>query len=111
MNYILLDEGEKEISSGECEGTIDKEYLTILPTFGNILAFHLRNIITIEAENYKISLFLTSKEKLILFNLGNYYEDFLRILTDLRNEVIIKDLLMNETVIKPDIDMEFIYSG
>jgi hypothetical protein len=109
MSYALLNEDGKEITSGECEGTIDKEYLTLLPTFGNILAFHLRNIISIETENYKITLFLTSNEKLILSDLGYYYEDFQRNLTNLRNEVIIKDLLMNETVIKPDIDMEFIY--
>jgi hypothetical protein len=109
MSYILLDESEKEVVTGECKGTIDKEYLIVFPKFGNILPIHLRDIIEIETEDYRIILPITSKEKLILFNLGYYFEDFLRILTNLRNEVIIKDLLMNETVKKSDIDMEFVY--
>jgi len=109
MSYIFLDESGNEVGTGECKGTIDKEYLTVFPKFGNILPFHLRDIIQIETENYRIILPLFSKEKLILFNLGYYFEDFLRILTDLRNEVIIKDLLMNETNRKSDVDMEFVY--
>jgi hypothetical protein len=109
MSYTLLDESEKEVATGECKGTIDKEYLTVFPKFGNILPFHLRDINEIETENYRIILPLVSKEKLTLFNLGYYFEDFLRALTNLRNEVIIKDLLMNETVKKPDVEMEFTY--
>jgi len=109
MSYTLLNEGGREVATGDCKGTIDKEYLTVFPKFGNILPFHLRDIIQIEAENYRITLPIFSKEKLILFNLGHYFEDFLRILTDLRNEVIIKDLLMNETIRKSDVDMEFVY--
>ena len=109
MSYALLDESEKEVATGECEGTIDEEYLTVFPKFGDILPFHLRQIATINAENYRITLFLMPKEKLVLFNLGHYFEDFLRVLTDLRNEVIIKDMLMNETIKKSDVDMEFIY--
>jgi hypothetical protein len=109
MSYTLLDESEKEVATGECKGTIDKEYLTVFPKFGNVLPFHLRDINEIETENYRIILPMISKEKLTLFNLGYYFEDFLRVLTNLRNEVIIKDLLMNETVKKPDVEMEFIY--
>jgi len=109
MSFTLLDESGKEVAFGECKGTIDKEYLTVFPKFGNILPFHLRDIIGIETENYRITLPLISREKVILFNLGYYFEDFLRVLTNLRNEVIIKDLLMNETVRKPDVDMEFVY--
>jgi len=109
MNYILLDENEKQLATGECKGTIDKEYLTVFPKFGNILPFQLRDIIGIETENYRIILPLTSKEKVILLNLGRCFEDFLRVLTNLRNEMIVKDLLMNETIRKPDVDMEFVY--
>jgi hypothetical protein len=109
MSYTLLDESGKEVATGECKGTIDKEHLTVFPKFGNILPFHLRDIIEIDAENYRIISPLFSKETLILFNLGYYFEDFLRILTNLRNEVIIKDLLMNETIRKADVNMEFVY--
>jgi hypothetical protein len=108
-SYILIDGSGKEVANGECKGTIDKERLTVFPRFGNILSFHLRDINEVKTENYRIILPTVSEEKLILFNLGYCFEDFVRVLTNLRNEVIIKDLLMNETVKKPDVDMEFVY--
>ena len=109
MGYSLFSENGDQASSGDCKGTIDKEYLTVFPRFGNVLPFHLRDINEIVAENYRITLPLFSEEKLVLFNLGYCYEDFVRVLSDLRNEVIIKDLLMNETLRKSDINMEFTF--
>jgi len=110
MSYTLLDENGKQVATGECKGTISEEYLTVYPKFGDVLPFHLRDLSLIEAENYRITLLMFSKEKLTLFNLGQCFEDFERVLSDLRNEVIIKDLLMNETVRKPDVNMEFTYT-
>jgi len=108
MSYALLDENGEQAAAGDCKGTISKEYLTLYPKFGDILPFHLREISLIEAEDYRINLPMFSKEKVALFDLGQCYEDFYRVLSDLRNEVIIKDLLMNETIQKPDVNMEFI---
>jgi hypothetical protein len=109
MSYALFDENGRQIAAGDCKGTICKEYLTVYPKFGDILPFHLRDISLIDAENYRIILPMFSKEKLNLFNLGHCFEDFHRVLSDFRNEVIIKDLLMNETVREPDVNMEFTY--
>lgn len=109
MSYTLVDGNGKQVATGECKGTINKEYLTIYPKFGSILPFHLRDIDQIETQDYRITLPIISNEKLILFDLGQCYEDFARILAGLRNDVIIKDLLMNETVRKPDVNMEFAY--
>lgn len=109
MSYALFDEDGEQVATGDCKGTIDKEYLTVFPKFGSILPFHLRDINEIETENYRITLPLFSKEKLVLFDLGYCFEDFTRVLADLRNEVIIKDLLMNETVLRSDVNMEFTY--
>jgi hypothetical protein len=109
MSYVLIDANGKQVATGECKGTIRKEYLIVYPKFGSVLPFHLREINQIAAQNYRITLPTVSNEKLILFDLGECYEDFARILADLRNEVIIKDLLMNETVRKPDVEMEFVH--
>ncbi len=109
MNYLLLQENGEQAASGNGKGAISKEYLTVLPKFGDILPFHLRIIKEIRTEDYRITLPLFSKETIILSNLGYCFEDFQRVLRDTRNEVIIKDLLMNETVKKPDINMEFAY--
>lgn len=109
MSYNLLDENNSKIATGECDTAIDQEYITVFPKFGDILPFHLRQIVTLNAEDYRITLILPSRQKLVLFDLGYYFEDFLRILTGLRNEVMIRDLLMNETAKRPDVEMEFIY--
>ena len=109
MNFLLLEDNGEQVAVGEGKGTIGKEYLTLLPKFGDILPFHLRIIKEIRAENYRITLPLFSKETIVLFNLGYCFEDFQRVLRDTRNEVMIKDLLMNEAVKKPDVNMEFAY--
>jgi hypothetical protein len=110
MNYALLDENSKQTASGECKGTVSKEYLTIIPKFGTVLPFHLREIEALEGAGFKLTLPMFSRETLVLFNLGDCFEDFQRVLGNLRNEVIIKDLLMNETIIKPDVNTDFTYT-
>ncbi|HJX23851.1 MAG TPA: hypothetical protein VJ574_05535 [Candidatus Bathyarchaeia archaeon] len=109
MSYALIDEKGGQVAAGEGKGAITREYLTISPKFGNILPFHLRDIDEIIVEGYRINLPLFSSEKLILSNLGHCFEDFARTLSYLRNEVIISDLLMNETIRNPDVEMEFAY--
>jgi hypothetical protein len=109
MSYDMLDRNDAKLATGECEAAIDPAYVTLFPKFGDILPFHLRQITTVEAENYRITLHLSSKQKFVLFDLGYCYEDFLRNLIGLRNEVILKDLLMNETAKKPDVEMKFVY--
>ncbi|MCJ7633721.1 hypothetical protein MUP77_15195 [Candidatus Bathyarchaeota archaeon] len=109
MSYTLFDAEGKETATGECKGAVDEESLTVLPDFGNILPVQLREILDVNAHGYRITLPLASKEKLVLFNLGYCYEDFLRVLSNLRNEMTIKDMLMNETVKKSDVSLEFIY--
>jgi hypothetical protein len=109
MSYKLVDNTGEQTGAGDCKGSIDKEYLRVFPTFGDILPLHLRDIDHVETEEYRIVLSLSSKEKLVLSSLGHCFEDFLRVLTDLRNEVILKDLLMNEPIRKPDVNVDFTY--
>jgi hypothetical protein len=109
MTYTLLNDKSEQTATGDCKGTISREYVTVYPKFADVLPVHLRDIDHLEAGDYRIILSLSSKEKLVLSTLGHCFEDFLRFLTDLRNEVIIKDLLMNEPLRKPDVNMEFAY--
>jgi hypothetical protein len=108
LSYSLLDEKGQQTDGGEGKGAVSQEYLTVIPRFGNALPFHLRDIDAVQSMDYKLTLPMFSGEKLVLSNLGRYFEDFQRILTDLRNEVIIKNLLMNEPIKKPDVNAEFI---
>jgi hypothetical protein len=110
LSYSLVDDGGKQLEKGEGKGRLEEESLVVMPNFGNILPVPFRDIAEINAKNYKLHLLLSSKEKLTLSDLGHDYEDFLRVLTNLRNEVLRKDLLMHETVRKSDVEADFVYS-
>jgi len=109
LRHVLTDSRGNQVQAAEAEGIIDKEYLTIVPKLGEIIPIHLRDVARVEARDYRVILSLASGEKLVLSDLGNNYEDFIRVLRDQRNEVTIKDMLMNETVRNPDFEAEFTY--
>lgn len=87
MGYSLSDESRQKTVSGDAQARLDEDNISILPKFGEALFFSLRDILEIFEDDYKIHLTLTSKEKLTIFNLGYKYEDFLRVLSRLRNEI------------------------
>ena len=96
-------------SSGEAKIQLDKESISVLPKFGESIYLTFRDIIEVSSKDYKIYLNLTSNEVLILSDFGYQYEDFLRILSKLCNQVILKDLLMNESIRKSGVDAEFVH--
>ncbi len=107
--YSLCDETGYITARGDAQLKIAEEDISILPKFGEPLFFSLRDIIEISEGDYKIYFTLTSKEKLTIFNLGYKYEDFLRVLFRLRNEILLKDMLMHETLRKSGVEGEFVY--
>jgi hypothetical protein len=110
MNYLLVDDKGAEIEAGESVGRLEKENFTVLPKSGHALAVPYRDVLDIEETDYRINLVLSSKEKLVLFNLGYSYDDFLRMFMKLRNELLLKDLLMHEKLRKKeDVEAEFSY--
>lgn len=109
LGYSLSDERGQKTASGDAQAQLDEENLSILPKFGEALFLSLRDILEISEGDYKIHLTLTSKEKLTLFNLGYRYEDFLRVLSKLRNEILLKDMLMHETLRKSGVEAELVY--
>lgn len=110
-SYSLVDSSGKELSGGECEAKLEEESLSILPESGEALFISFRDLLEISAGDYKISLSLSSNEKLNLFNLGYHYEDFLRILNEQRNNLILKDMLVTEKLaMKSDVEANFTYT-
>nr|MDO8098621.1 hypothetical protein [Candidatus Njordarchaeota archaeon] len=110
LSYSLTDEKGEEIQSGEAKGQLKKENLSIHPKRGKLIFLTFRDITEFTEGEYRIYLDLTSREKLTLFNLGYKYEDFLRELSRLRNEVLLKDLLMHEKVKKPGVQAQLLYT-
>lgn len=109
LEYLLTDLAGQETSSGEARARLEEEKLAILPKFGEPLFLSYRDILDISEGDYKVRLTLSSKEDLLLSNLGYRYEDFLRVLSKLRNEVLLGDMLMQENLRRFGVEAEFVY--
>jgi hypothetical protein len=107
--YVLRELDGQETARGDCKARLDVENLSILPKMGETLYFPFRDTQQITGADYKIEAAFTSREKLTISNLGYKYEDFLCTYTRLYNEVVIKDLLMNETQAKAGVAADYIY--
>ena len=75
---------------------LEEERCTLAPESGAARAIPYREIMAIEAADYRVVLHLSSGEKLLLHRLGYAYEDFLRLLFKQRGEILLKDMLMDE---------------
>ncbi len=107
VNYKLYD-GESNLKNeGEARATFDEQYLTLTVMFGEPMLFAYTDIVGISDYDYKVDLFLTSKEKLNLWGLGYQYEDFLFQLYKLRNELTLKYLLMEESLLQAGFEAQY----
>ncbi len=107
LNCLLKGENSQAGSGSDARCRLEEESLSILPDFGEALYFSIRDITSVSASDYRVRINLTSGETLVLSELGYKYEDFLRILFKIRNEMIIKDMLMQESVKKSGVEAEY----
>lgn len=110
MNYSLLDENGNEIEKDRAKVKLEKEKFSITPDSHQSFVIPYREILNMFAEDFKVFLTLTSHEKLVFSNLGFKFEDFLRTINDLKNEILLKDMLMSESLKKPETISDFVYS-
>lgn len=100
-DQIMLDE--------ECKVFIKQETLTITSCNGNTMNFSYREIYQVDKDDYAIHLYVNSGVKLTVYYLGHYYNSFVKSLNYQRNEMIIKDMLMNEAKVF-ECEGEYLYS-
>jgi hypothetical protein len=105
-NYKLSEQTNVK-SSGEAKVVLDDKHLVLKVTLGESLLFSYTDILGIAEGDYKLDLFLTSKDVLSLSGLGYRYEDFLFNLYRLRNELLLKYLLMEESLLKAGFEARF----
>lgn len=91
----------------EAVSQLYKEYMLIKPDLNREIIIKYREILRIKGENYKICITLAKGEELIISCLGYSYEDFLRIMIQNRNELILQDMLMYESKIFLEIECEY----
>ena len=106
-NFRLMDEESNLKFEGEAKVVLDDQYVTLVFGFGEPRLFSYTDIIGISEREYRIELFLTSKETLELSGLGYHYEDFLSELFRLRNGILLKYMLMEESLIKSGFNAQF----
>ena len=99
-SFLLANETGEELAGGEAEIKLDNENLMILPKFGEAMHISLMDIIEILPAEYRVNMIRSSREKLGVFDLGYKFEDFVSNLFQARNEMILRYLLMNESIKK-----------
>ncbi len=110
LEYSLSDDGGA-ISSGAAVGRIDEEKVSIIPKLGEAILFSPREILEFAEGDYSIDLLLTSKERLALTKLGINFENFSRVLSKARNDVVMKDMLMQESLVLGGLKGLYEYEG
>jgi hypothetical protein len=109
LKFSIADPGGKVMMEGDGNGTIGAETLIISPKGGEPRSFSLRDIASIAEPEYRVRIVLANGDQLFLFNLGYKYEDFVRNLVQARNDLSLKDLLMEEKLRKQGIKADFAF--
>jgi hypothetical protein len=104
-----LGEAGTDGPSGAGRGRLEPGRFTLVPSAGEPVYIEYRNIISLDATDYLITMRLSSGEGLQLSKLGYAYEDFARGLVLLRNEQILGDMLMSEALIDGGATGEFTF--
>ena len=100
VNYKLTRDGAEAALEGEAKAVLNDQYLNLTVSLGEPLLFSYSDIIDISEHDYQIDILTASKEQLTLGRLGYQYEDFLFQLFKLRNELLLKYLLMQESLLQ-----------
>jgi len=109
-SFLLANETGDELTKGQAEIILENEKLSILPKFGEARHLSLIDITEILLAEYRVNMILSSHEKLGVFDLGYKFGDFVSNLCHVRNEMILKYLLMNESIKKSGVsgDLTFV---
>jgi hypothetical protein len=103
------DESEKGKGDEKFEGSVQlyKEYLVVSAPGFTALKLHYRDIDKALGRQYKLYIDVVGGLYFKLYEIGYEYENFLKNFFYLRNEIIIKDLLMKEKILRPYVEGEF----
>ncbi len=107
---FLLQEGGEELT-GEATARLTAEAFAVMPKFGEALFISLRDVKSLKENDHRLELALSSGEKLTLFHLGYRFDDFTRELRRLRGEMMLKDLLMQEALVRSGLQGSCAYFG
>jgi hypothetical protein len=105
---VLQSKGIVQIPETICKIVLNKESFSVLPESGGTYLFAYREAIEALPEDYKLILVLGGEQELQISQLGYQYEDFIKAFIRLRNEMLLKDLLFQETLKKSGFEAVFV---
>jgi hypothetical protein len=106
-SYELKDRDGNRVTGGDARARLEEESLSLMPESGEALHISYRDLDELVSGDYRLNLRLVSGEEISLSHLGRDYEDFTRELSRMRNELILKDMLMEEKLVKPGIKARY----
>jgi hypothetical protein len=109
INFTHSDLSGKTPQSGEAKAILDSRTLTINKNNQSISIpyFEIQGIVD---EDYSVSIFLFSGERITLNQIGYEYENFLSNLYKNRNELLLKYMLMEEANLAAGIESNYKYN-
>ena len=109
LRFSLADLLGKVVSTGDATASLGIDTLLLAPSSGGPLNLSLRDFASIEEGEYRIAIHLRPSGSLLLFNAGFKYEDLARSLFRSVNELELKDLLMDERLLKQGVTADGIF--
>ncbi len=98
LHFQLLDKMGLEKENGSASAFLDEENLTITPQSRMPFLISYRNITAINPQEFAVELDIGSNSKLLLSKFGRLFDPFYKNLVTFRNEIILQDLLMYESL-------------
>jgi len=108
-SIVLQNEREIQISETSAKIILGKENFSISPGNSETYLFSYREILDLIPADHRLKLSFGGGKELQIFQLGYQYEDFARVFVKLRNEVLLKDFLFQETLKKSGLEADFTY--
>ena len=98
-SYKLKASDNTLLEASSCKVSFDQERLTVSSQFGQPIYITLRDMMDVTEEDYHIYITLMDGSTLIIHDLGYKHDDFFRQCLKIRNTIILKDMLAEETLI------------
>jgi hypothetical protein len=96
-SFLLSDHAGNELARGEAEVRLEKESFTIHPKLGQPILLSLVDIVKLNPADYRLEISLAGGARILITDLGQRFDDLVSLLTDARNQMILKFLLISES--------------
>ncbi|OPY29653.1 MAG: hypothetical protein A4E28_00763 [Methanocella sp. PtaU1.Bin125] len=105
--YSLSDRDGTQAGSGEANARLDAESLAVAPAAGEPLTVSLRDIVGLSTADYRMIITLASGHQLTFSRMGRACDDFTRLAGSARAEVLLKEMLLQEKMLKGGVNGQY----